>query len=176
MGRSPKAISKDELEYLADRFQVDPSSPSGLSYKRTVCPKAQAGSVVGGLHHTGYWRVKWTRNGKYTTRSCHALVLELSGQLCPGEGYEPDHIDRNRENNKIENLRWLNRSDQAFNRTYENKHGYSYVAKYKGKFTYEFYVPGSMKFVKKYGFTTAAEAYAAAVRMREQLGLDGPEV
>ena len=174
MGRSPKAISKDELEYLADRFQVDPSSPSGLSYRRTVCPKAQAGSVVGGLHSTGYWRVKWTRNGKYTTRSCHALVLELSGQLSPGEGYEPDHVDRNRENNKIENLRWVNRSDQAFNRKYKNKHGYSYVtwAK-KGKYAFEFYVPGTLKYVKKYGFATAAEAYAAAVRMREQLGLDG---
>ena len=52
-------------------------------------------------------RLKYRRvqvgNQKYFV---HRLVLEAFVGNCP-EGMECDHIDRNRSNNRIENLRWI---------------------------------------------------------------------
>lgn len=154
-------------------MQVDPESPSGISWKESF-HNVKAGQPVGWLTNKGYWRASWTFNGKHKSRGCHALVLELSGQPSPGKGYEPDHIDRNRANNKIENLRWATRSKQTTNKQYPNAHGYRYVRKHYNKYGFQVFVKG--KWIAGSGFTTAAEAHAAAVRMREQLGLDGQEV
>ena len=47
-------------------------------------------------------------------RKIHQLVAEV---FCDGyeEGFVPDHIDRNRKNNRADNLRWVSKSMNAKN-------------------------------------------------------------
>jgi hypothetical protein len=63
----------------------------------------------------GYCRVKLYRNGIESKHYVHRLVAICF--LSPVKGKpEVDHIDRNRSNNKISNLRWANRSEQNYNK------------------------------------------------------------
>lgn len=177
---APNPISQETLNYLSDRIQVDPSSPSGLSYKIDI-RRLKKGMTAGSLKPSGYWTYTWRDgggSGRINSRSCHTLVAELSGQLSPGPGYEVDHKDRDKNNNKIENLRWVTRSEQICNRKSRSPLGFRWVKKVASGYAFQFKVPGTggKKSHGRNGFTTAAEAHAAAVRMRAQLGLDGPEV
>ena len=45
----------------------------------------------------------------------HRVVLEHFIGECP-TGFECDHIDRNRSNNHINNLRWVSKSDNHYNK------------------------------------------------------------
>lgn len=70
------------------------------------------GKKAGALNNTGYLRTKYNKK-KYLN---HRIIFEMFN------GYIPefiDHIDRNRLNNKIENLRPATRSLNAFNRSYK---------------------------------------------------------
>lgn len=176
MGRAcPKPLLEGELEFLAGLMEVDPSSPSGLCRLKSY-GKYKAGDPVGNLAPSGYWKAHWHYQGQRRRRSCHTLVLELSGKPLPGEDFTADHLDRNRSNNAVDNLGWVTCTEQSINRRSWTSTGYRYVSQGSSSFFYQFWLPGRSKLIKKRGFTTAAEAYAAAVRMREQLGLDGPEV
>jgi len=81
-------------------LEVDPTSPSGLRRKDRKQVK------TGWLERHGYWKI----SVNYKKYYCHALVLELSGQPRPSPSAIADHIDFNRSNNRIENLRWITRS------------------------------------------------------------------
>ena len=59
-------------------------------------------------------------DGKRRPRSLHQL-LALTYLPNPDEHKEIDHIDRNRSNNSISNLRWVSRAEQAKNRVYNRK-------------------------------------------------------
>ena len=146
---------------------------SGLSYKTDI-KRMKTGMRAGSLKPGGYWTYTWRKDGRLTSRSCHTLVAELSGQLCPGPGYEVDHKDRDKNNNTIENLRWVTHSEQNCNRKSRSAVGFRWVKKVASGYAFQFKVPG--KGGRKNGFTTAAEAYAAAVRMRRAAGIDGQKV
>lgn len=60
----------------------------------------------------GYYRVKTSNGHKYV----HRLVMELFGPPKPGPEYEIDHINRNRLDNRIENLRWVTRQENNYNK------------------------------------------------------------
>lgn len=173
---APKPITGEELTFLSTKVLVDSSSPSGLVWKDCGNNRVKNGSTAGGLDQSiDYWKIEWTFKGKRRKRSCHTLVMELSGKLSPGKNYEVDHIDRDRSNNRIENLRWYSRSDQCINRKQRaNPTGFPWVNKRNQKYVVHFSVRGKRYW--KGGFTTAEAAHAAAVIMREQLGLDGPKV
>ena len=171
----PRPLLKGELEFLAGSMEVDPSSPSGLRRLKSY-RKYQAGDPVGSLTPSGYWKAHWHYQGKRRRRSCHTLVLELSGKPLPGKGFTADHRDRDKLNNSAENLEWVTCAEQSVNRRSWTSTGYRYVSQGSSNFYYQFWLPGRSKLIKKRGFTTAAEAHAAAVRMREQLGLDGQKV
>jgi hypothetical protein len=66
--------------------------------------------ILNGYHLVGLWE-----NGKQKMYSVHRLVLTLFKCECPN-GYECDHIDRNRINNYIDNLRWVTRYENNMNR------------------------------------------------------------
>lgn len=58
----------------------------------------------------GYLRVDIYRNHKQYTRFIHRLVGLTYIELVPNKPYI-DHIDRNRQNNCVENLRWVTHAE-----------------------------------------------------------------
>lgn len=88
-------------------FKYDPSSPSHLTWKVTLYSAgdygallAEAGSPAGNFDTNGYWR---TSLGG-TRYMVHRIIWELHYGKVP-EGLLVDHIDLDRANNRIENLR-----------------------------------------------------------------------
>ena len=88
-----------------------------VSIAGEVWKEHPAGYLVSNLgrvkRHNGYITVGWAQRDGYLqirisgkTFYVHRLVLETFVGECP-EGMECDHIDRNRSNNRIENLRWI---------------------------------------------------------------------
>jgi hypothetical protein len=64
---------------------------------------------------------------------------------------EVDHIDRNRQNNTVENLRWVSRSQNCINTVRPNKLGQKYISKHT---TGAGYTVQSKTFgIKKYFYT-----------------------
>ena len=50
-------------------------------------------------------------------KKVHQLVMEYFGPPKPGPEYEIDHINRNKLDNRLENLRWVTRQENSYNRT-----------------------------------------------------------
>jgi len=73
--------------------------------------------LPGGINHKGYIHVHLSNKGKVKKYMLHRLVLE---HFKPNVDNLPtvDHIDRNKTNNSLENLRWASYLDQAKNRRY----------------------------------------------------------
>jgi len=82
------------------------------------------GRVIAGRDNgCGYLRVALCVNGKQVTAKLHRLVLEAFVGPCP-KGMEACHFpDRDRANNRLENLRWDTRSQ---NQKDSIKHGTRY--------------------------------------------------
>jgi hypothetical protein len=64
----------------------------------------------------GYHQVHICENGKRKHYLVHRLVLTLFKGDCP-DGYECDHIDRNKLNNCIDNLHWVTHYENCMNRS-----------------------------------------------------------
>ena len=77
---------------------------SGIILKGS-CTKA------GGFYKT----VCFYKNKKHYTKRVHRLVA-MHFIPNPEKKYSVDHIDRNKQNNKITNLRWATRQEQSDNR------------------------------------------------------------
>lgn len=66
-------------------------------------------------NHGGYLYVPLWEGGRRRFRPVHHLVLLAFVGARP-DGYEADHIDANRQNNRPSNLRWLTRSENCAHR------------------------------------------------------------
>jgi hypothetical protein len=99
------------VEVLKERFEIDPSTPSGLRWKVNP-PRGwkKAGDVVGSKNGLG--RYHTTVNGErfYNSRLIWKMV----------NGKDPDHvidhIDNNPLNNNISNLRDVTQRENSLNR------------------------------------------------------------
>jgi len=77
--------------------------------------------LLKGKTYQGYTAINFKRAGvKQRTVQIHRLVAEAFIGPCP-EGYECDHIDRNRQNNHVSNLRWVTHQFNCQNRTAKYK-------------------------------------------------------
>ena len=89
-------------------LEVDPTSPSGLRWKKKRNGRSNGWIASGHLDNRGYWVVCLD----FKKHLVHRLVLELSGVL-PKSELQADHINRIRSDNRLENLRWVTRSQKT---------------------------------------------------------------
>lgn len=82
----------------------------GTIYKKDNRKSKPTYELTQGETRKGYVRVYI--DGKYY--SVHRLVLETFVGPCP-EGKTCDHINRIHNDNRLDNLRWVTASEQAFN-------------------------------------------------------------
>ena len=69
--------------------------------------------------YQGYYKVKLCQDGKDRTWYVHRLVAET---FIPNPDNKPtiDHINRNRNDNRVENLRWATRYEQSINKNHSS--------------------------------------------------------
>tara|TARA_R110000823_G_scaffold45957_1_gene118270 strand:- start:294 stop:782 length:489 start_codon:yes stop_codon:yes gene_type:complete len=70
--------------------------------------------------HDGYYRIVLCKNGKPKAHSLHRLIAIAFIQKEEGRDCV-DHIDNNRTNNSLENLRWCSKKENNQNRSLSNK-------------------------------------------------------
>jgi len=71
---------------------------------------------VGCNDGNGYQHVLLRQNGTHQTFTIHRLVMTYFGPPQPEGKTDVDHIDRDKSNNRIENLRWVNSSENNRNK------------------------------------------------------------
>lgn len=106
---------------LSDYFYYDPSVPSCLRNKVSR-RAARQDMVQGTLGNRGYWQIRLL--GERFVQ--HRIVWELHYGPIP-EGMVIDHIDRDKSNNRIENLRCTTQSSNMTNQPQRNKSGYKCI-------------------------------------------------
>jgi len=79
------------------------------------------------LHNAGYYKVDLCENYKRNKYYIHRLIA-ISFIPNPNNLQEVDHIDKNKSNNSINNLRWITHNNNAYN---QNKKKNS-TSKYRG--------------------------------------------
>ena len=84
------------------------------------------------VHKTGYLMISLYNNGKVKTKKIHRLVAD---HYIPNPDNKPqvDHIDQNKLNNNIENLRWVSNRENCSNKS--NQGEYIGVSKHRSKYT-----------------------------------------
>lgn len=83
--------------------------------KRRPCRVPRWGCVMSPHHnHDGYLIIHLCKEGKSTSRGLHGLVLSAFAGPRP-DGYVCNHIDGNRENNRVENLEWCTQKANIYN-------------------------------------------------------------
>lgn len=156
---SPPAHLPLDIEKMASKFLVDPSSPTGLRWKVDHW-KMKAGDIAGTLKDTGHCIVNFYGKRFHT----HRIVWALHNQQDPGP-YTVDHIDRNPANNDPANLRLATYEGQMRN-TRPKKSQYGRGVK-KVDNRYYARITVNNKDVSLGGFATPEEARQRAAEARE---------
>lgn len=114
--KQKKDISARKINYqdFEDLYYYDPTSPSGLRYvsgnRQSDYRKRVAGDVAGTLLKSGYFSVHY----KSSNYAAHRVIWCLVNKCIIGKELV-DHIDRDRSNNRIENLRLVTSSQNNKN-------------------------------------------------------------
>ena len=108
--KSIKVWTDEEKLYINENFRYEPNT--GLVYWKksptTFGPKRSTNKPTGGLEKTGYVRLYFYVNNRSIRVQAHRLAWYLYYGEVPTNII--DHIDQNKSNNKIDNLRESNNS------------------------------------------------------------------
>ena len=106
-----------------DLLKIFEFSDGNLIWKKKIAPRAKVGCVAGHLRKDGYVQIKVL----HKLYPAHRLIWFLVHGEWPKN--EVDHIDGNKSNNRIENLRDVTKSQNQQNRlkTKQNSSGYKGV-------------------------------------------------
>jgi hypothetical protein len=109
----------------------------------------------------GYYQVSVCKDSKHKDLYIHRLVAEHYIPN-PENKLEVDHIDNNKQNNSIKNLRWATRSQQNINRKQlpNNKSGFRGVCFHKPTKKYQVQIHHNGKYEALGYYATAEEASA----------------
>lgn len=156
-----KQLSIDGLRQI---FDYDPLTGVITRKQRVRYSKHKIGSVVGNLFRGWYWCAIIDGNRYY----CHRLAWAMYWGVWP-TGFI-DHINGNRSDNRISNLRDVDRTVNRQNvkrAQRNNKSGLLGVSTEKGRFCARIFVEGKQK---KIGlFKTAETAHAAYLEQKRIL-------
>jgi len=111
------------------------------------------------LKKDGYYQITLSKNNKRKQFSIHRLVYQAYNGVIPDKMCI-DHIDCNRQNNNIENLRLVTHSENSHNRKASKNNlssGYKNITKKKWN-TYEVKIYKNYKIVYNKSFKTLEEA------------------
>jgi hypothetical protein len=98
-------------------------------------PGAKAGRILKpSLLSTGYLKVSLSVNDKAKTCKVHQLVA-MAFIPNTDDKDEVDHVDRDRQNNHVTNLRWATRAENAINTAGRTNSGIKHISRtlYRGK-------------------------------------------
>ena len=145
---------------MLDLLKYDENSPTGLVWSdASTHGKRPPGAIAGTLKPNGYYSVCL----RPKQRLCHRIVWELHYGEIP-DGMSIDHIDRDRGNNRIENLRLSTPYKQQRNR--KRKH-LPYVSKEGNRFKSNFWLNKDYHYCGCYA--TEFEAHITALARRLEL-------
>ena len=113
------------------------------------------------LKGTNYLYVNCYHKGKRKDYALHRLVAEYYCEKAENKN-EVDHIDRDKFNNSIQNLRWVNRSENSHNR---NTRGYQKTANNR----YQAYICQNYKRIMLGTYDTPEEAREAHLQKSYEL-------
>lgn len=152
----------DNLNSIRDWFQIDPNSPTGLSWRKGR-PRGRAGAPAGCLlSSTGEYRVTLDSLQYSVAR----LVLWLSGRE-PEPGQVVMHVNGQRADNSPTNLEWISRSELARRNGRSTSRNFKYVIRDGNRFVsrYRHLNDQGMRVTEYVGeFSSAAEAEEAAIK------------
>ncbi len=103
-------IELPSLDVLKEYFELDPTIPNGLRWKKKASKNTVIGNPAGRESVFGYWEV---RLDKVLYKS-HRIIYKIHTGVDP-IGFEIDHYDRNKSNNNPSNLSMATRADQQTN-------------------------------------------------------------
>ena len=149
---------------LSDYFYYDPSAPSCLRNKVSR-RSARQDMVQGTLGNRGYWQVRLL--GERFVQ--HRIIWELHFGPIP-EGMVIDHIDRDKSNNRIENLRCTSQSSNMTNQPQRNSSGYKGVYQNQSSGKYQVRSLKDHKYLKTVG-TVEEQLELQNKDLQERFGL-----
>lgn len=125
-------MSEKYSEELKEYLEYDETSPSALRWKKRISKSSTIyiGDVAGALDTLdGYWKI----HGLGSHYKVHRIVWFMHHGKIPKE-FNIDHINGNRQDNRIENLRLVTKELNARNRrmSKNNTSGYNGVTYYEG--------------------------------------------
>ena len=153
---------------MFQNLAYDTASPSGLTWIRPSSPLARvkAGQPAGCKDHRGYWVVSVGKKRFYA----HRIIWELEqGPLA--DGLVIDHIDRDKSNNRLENLRLVSESENARNRS-SKKGRYARLSSSGRKWHSYCSDKVTNKYIHVGTFDTEEQAHLAAITRRLELYWD----
>ena len=123
-----------------------------------------------GLNTKGYYYVSLSKNGKVTKKTIHRLVAIA---FIPNPDDKPfiDHIDHNRKNNNVNNLRWCTSSENQHNTAKQcnNTSGFKGVCFNKRDQKYHASIGLNGKLIHIGLFKTAEDAFEAYKQKANEL-------